>query len=280
MGDLNSDSRPDVVIASSRGGGDIYMNSHAGLGLPSAVADVGEATQAIIGDFNNDGKLDFVLALSGLFLSTDISLSPTALSFNANVGVSSSQTAVLTNSSGNSIYVGKPSISGVSAGDFSETDNCNGRLAAGASCTLTISCLPNFGGDLSATLFLPEGPVNMQTIGLSGTASGSGPVVQLSSKSLNWGSEPVGQPGATASVKLTNIGNATLTSLSVAIGGTNASDFAITYNNCHATVKVNGSCVVSLVFTPGAAGPRSASLSFTDNAATSPQTVALSGTGI
>jgi len=40
-----------------------------------------------------------------------------------------------------------------------------------------------------------------------------------------------------------------------------------------------GSCTVSVAFEPGAAGPLSAALTFTDNALGSPQSVALSGTG-
>jgi hypothetical protein len=281
LGDLNGDGRPDVVM-SGVGGGDIEMNSSVGLGVPSLVSNALILSQAAaIADFNNDGKPDFVLATSGVYLSTDISLSPPALSFNTNIGVPAALTAVLTNSSHNSTFVGKPRFSGQFAEDFSETDNCNGRLAAGASCSITVTCLPAGAGDsILETLLLPEGPANMQAIGLSDTASGSGPVVQLSPLSLQWGSQLVGQSGASASVRLTNIGDGPLTSLTVAAVGTNAADFTITSNNCPGTIHVYGSCVVSLVFTPGATGPRNASLSFTDNAFTSPQTVALSGNGI
>ena len=41
----------------------------------------------------------------------------------------------------------------------------------------------------------------------------------------------------------------------------------------------NGTCAVSVTFTPSAAGSRTATLSINDNAANSPQTVSLSGTG-
>jgi hypothetical protein len=80
-------------------------------------------------------------------------------------------------------------------------------------------------------------------------------------------------------VKLTNIGNKSLTSLGVAVTGANAADFAISSNSCRATEKEDASCIVSIIFTPGATGLRSAALSFTDNAYNSPQTVALTGTG-
>jgi len=43
-------------------------------------------------------------------------------------------------------------------------------------------------------------------------------------------------------------------------------------------LAAGSSCTISLTFTPGASGTRSANLTFTDNAADSPQTVTLSGT--
>ena len=50
-------------------------------------------------------------------------------------------------------------------------------------------------------------------------------------------------------------------------------------NNCPASLAVNATCTVNVVFAPTAVGSRSGSLSVTDNAASSPQAVSLSGTG-
>jgi hypothetical protein len=82
-------------------------------------------------------------------------------------------------------------------------------------------------------------------------------------------------------VTLTNSGTAALSISSIAITGTNASDFAQT-NTCPsglATLAAGASCTISVTFTPSAAGGRTAALSVTDNASGSPQSVALSGTG-
>ena len=79
---------------------------------------------------------------------------------------------------------------------------------------------------------------------------------------------------------VTNTGTTNLTISTVTIGGTNASDFATTADTCTgATVTPNGTCAVSVTFTPSATGSRSAALDFTDNASSSPQTVNLTGTG-
>lgn len=79
---------------------------------------------------------------------------------------------------------------------------------------------------------------------------------------------------------ITNNGNGTnLTVSSVAISGTNKSDFTET-NNCTTVPPNGGTCTVTVSFTPAAAGTRTATLTITDNASNSPQAVTLSGTGV
>jgi hypothetical protein len=102
----------------------------------------------------------------------------------------------------------------------------------------------------------------------------------LSSTSLTFGSQNVGSPSAPQTVTVTNTGTGDLTISTVTLGGTNASDFAKSADTCSgATLIPNGACTVSVTFTPSATGSRTATLSINDNAANSPQTVGLSGTG-
>ncbi len=57
-------------------------------------------------------------------------------------------------------------------------------------------------------------------------------------------------------------------------------EFAVTANTCPAGGLASGlTCTISIGFTPNALGARSATLTLNDNTATSPQSVALSGTG-
>jgi hypothetical protein len=79
-------------------------------------------------------------------------------------------------------------------------------------------------------------------------------------------------------INLTNSGNADLSVSSIAVSGTNASDFAQT-NNCGSSVAAGANCTISVTFKPAATGTRTAAVTVTDSAAGSPQTVALSGTG-
>jgi FG-GAP repeat len=79
-------------------------------------------------------------------------------------------------------------------------------------------------------------------------------------------------------VKLTNVGSAQLDITGITLTGPDPGDFAQT-NKCPPTVASGGSCLITVTFTPTAQGVRTASVSITDNAPGSPQTVPLTGRG-
>lgn len=91
--------------------------------------------------------------------------------------------------------------------------------------------------------------------------------------------QTVGTTSAPLTATLTNSNGVFLTISSIALSGTNASDFAISSNSCGTSLTIGASCSVSLTFTPSTSGPFSAALTITDSAPNSPQSVALSGTG-
>ena len=79
-------------------------------------------------------------------------------------------------------------------------------------------------------------------------------------------------------MKLTNVGSAELDITHITVTGPNHGDFAQS-NNCSPTVASGASCFITVTFTPTAQGVRTASVSITDNAPGSPQTVPLKGRG-
>ena len=111
---------------------------------------------------------------------------------------------------------------------------------------------------------------------LSGT--GIAPAVSFSPTNLSFVSQPVGTTSTTQTITLANSGSATLTITSLAVTGTNASDFVETHL-CGSSLTAGAYCRIAVLFSPTAAGVRTAALSVTDNANGSPQTVSLSGTG-
>lgn len=112
-----------------------------------------------------------------------------------------------------------------------------------------------------------------------GCGGGGGPQVTLSPTSLKWGKILVGVKSLPKKVTLTNTGTATLNIGSIVPSG----DFALApvppKKTCGSTVVAGGSCIVKVTFTPTQKGLRTGAVTFTDNAADSPQSVALSGTG-
>jgi len=88
----------------------------------------------------------------------------------------------------------------------------------------------------------------------------------------------VGVTSAAQTITLNNTGNAALTLTSIALTSTNPGDFAQT-NTCGSSVAAGTNCTISVTFKPTASGARTASVTLTDNATGSPQTVSLTGTG-
>src|SRR2546423_15205322 len=105
-------------------------------------------------------------------------------------------------------------------------------------------------------------------------------VVQLSPASLNFGSVTRQATPAPQRVTVTNTGTAVLTITRIAIGGANPGDFAIAARTCGGTLAPAASCTADVTFRPTALGARSGTLAITDNAAGSPHSVALTGTGV
>jgi len=101
------------------------------------------------------------------------------------------------------------------------------------------------------------------------------PVVSLSPSSLTFNSQNVSTTSASQSVTLSNTGNAALTISTIATTG----DFAQT-SNCSTSVAAGANCRISVTFKPTTNGQRTGSLSVTDNASGSPQSVSLTGAGV
>ncbi len=217
-----------------------------------------------------------------------VSLSPASLSFaNQNVGTSSTaQTVTLTNSGTGALTLTGISIGGTNAGDFAQTNTCPispSTLAAGASCSVSITFTPTVAAARSASLSIADNAAGSpQSVALSGTGVTPTPAVSLSPPSLSYNTQNVGTTSAAQTVTLTDSGAGALTITSIGMTGTNSGDFAQT-NNCPSspsTLAAGASCIINITFAPTDTGTRTASLSISDNAAGSPQSVALSGNAL
>jgi hypothetical protein len=106
-------------------------------------------------------------------------------------------------------------------------------------------------------------------------------ISSLSPAAINFGSEPLNVTSTAQSTTLTNDSVSPITIGTVQLSGANRADFQTPTNSCAGTVLTPGStCTVGASFTPSALGNRIATLIITDDAADSPLSVGLAGTGV
>jgi hypothetical protein len=191
-----------------------------------------------------------------------------------NQGTSSQAAAVLI---ANASSIGMINISSIKpAGDFSETNTCTPSISAAASCQIMVTFTPTATGQRTGTITITDNAVGSpQVINLSGTGLGPlVPQVSFSPTTLTFAAQPVGTSSSPQIAKLTNSGFGALNVTKISTTG----DFSES-NTCGTSVSAGRSCQISVTFTPTASGGLQGTLSVTDNASGSPQSVPLSGTG-
>ena len=213
-----------------------------------------------------------------VFRESLATFSPTSLSFGSQtIGIAGSpQVVTLTNNGNEPLTITSIEITGANAGDFSETNNCPSPLPANNSCNISVSFTPTATGARSAAVSVTDNaPGSPQSVPLSGV--GVLPAVTFSPASLTFSNQTVGTKSSPQVTTATNTGAGTLSITSIAITGSNRSEFAET-NNCPSSLSPSDSCEISVTFAPTALGSAAALLSVADNVPGSPQGVSLTGT--
>jgi len=220
------------------------------------------------------------IALSGTGVKGPVTLSSYSLSFGSlNVGAASaSQYVTLTNTGTAALTISSVAVTGTNASSFVFGNNCVTTLAVGATCSIHGHFAPTKGGALTAAITITDNAsTSPQTIALSGT--GVALPVTLSAANLSFGSVNVGSASGSQSVTVTNTGTAAVTFASIAVTGADASSFVFA-NTCGVSLAVGAACTIHGHFAPATTGALTAAVTLTDSAATSPQSIALSGTGV
>jgi hypothetical protein len=244
-----------------------------------------------------------VITLSGTGIAPTAHLSAASLDFGEQLVETPSEPRTVTVRN----YGSAPlHISGVQiTGDFGypaegdsfriRQDGCTGAILQPdsediLSCDITMVFTPTAIGPRTGTLKITDdsGAVagTVQTVALTGT--GIAPAVTLAwvlPATGNFGNQLVGTTSDPQSLTLTNSGTSTLNNISITASGDygvtpNEDDFRILQTTCGSTLAADSSCTIEVTFTPSARGTRTGVITVTDDAANSPQTVALTGVGI
>ena len=201
------------------------------------------------------------------------SLTPGSLNFKLiSIGsVSAPQTATLTNVGSTALGITSTTVTG----EFVKSaSTCGSSLAAGASCTISITFNPTSDGNQTGALTVVDSG-GSQFVTLSGT----GTPLKFTPASVNFGTVKVGTSSAPKNVTVANVSSGTITfSGAFSIGGANVADFSQT-NTCGSSLAAGKACTVTVTFTPQATGSRSGNVTIKDTDPTSPQKITLSGTG-
>ena len=208
-----------------------------------------------------------------------VSLSPTSLAFgNQQVGIATSLPIQLTNTGNATLTIKKIAIAGANGSDFTQTNTCGTSVVAGGSCTFTVVFTPSWTGARVGSLTITDNASpTTQTANLTG--NGLAPAVAFSPSSLTFADQTISTASSSQSVTLTNNGQTALAISSLAIGGSNPSDFAQT-NNCGTSLAINATCTITVTFTPTEAWGRTAAIWMNDNALGSPHVAGLMGNGV
>jgi sugar lactone lactonase YvrE len=220
------------------------------------------------------------VALSGLGSAISLTGAPLAFGNQTVKTTSTAKTVTVKNNGTTSITMGAITLD--ETADFAISANTcpasGATLAAGKTCTISVTFTPQTtGAKKGAVIINDNDPTTPQIIGLSGTGSSS---VALSPATVNFAGTAVGTVSAASKITLTNNTGKTLTLSTPAVTVTGPFIVAgSTTCTGGAVIASKGTCVINVEFAPTAIGYASGLLSVADSDTTSPQTVALSGTG-
>ena len=220
-------------------------------------------------------------SLKGTGATAVLAMSPASHSYGSvTIGASSvSQTYTVTNKGLGASGPVSVAITGANAGDFTENSTtCGGPVAAGSSCTVTVTFKPSATGTRTATLTATASPGGSVTAALSGAGAAKA-LLAISPSSFDYGQVVPGAASAAKTYTVTNNGLAPSGTLTVVLGGTGAADFVLDSTTCGAKLAVGASCTVQVHFAPAATGAADATLSATASPGGT-ATATLAGTGV
>jgi hypothetical protein len=157
---------------------------------------------------------------------------------------------------------------------FAETDDCRPSVPVGKHCTVQVTFSPTAAGPLTGAITVSSnaaGPPHVFKVDGIGVLTAP----DISPSKLSFGEQSVGTASASQTVTFTNTG-----ALALTFTGLKISDGWTESNDCLPSVPPKGSCTVKVNFRPVSSGWVNGALTLTEYTTNSPQTIALTGTGV
>jgi hypothetical protein len=278
---------PPFTIASDKCASSLSAGATCQLLLAFAPTQRGAATGTLT---FTEGSNTQTVALSGFgWAAATDNLSATSLSYGGiETGQSSTAQTMTLSNTGDLPLKG---IVNTVSGPFTESDNCNGQLAADyplASCTISVQFAPNATqlGAQTGTLTVTDA-LRVQTVTLTGTGLAPPDISFSPPAGLIFPTQTVGVASSPLTLTVTNSGGVAMANLNFTIPGSTvsgspASYFTIGATTCPTaggtTLAAGSSCTVQVSFLPMASGGSTASLTISSANATA-ASVPLSGSG-
>ena len=274
--------------------GDSLTYSWSILSMPSgstaSLSQPTSATPVFVADKNGDYVAQLIVS-HGTFASAPSTVlisanspgfnaSPTAITFAEQTvhTTSDSVSIVITNTGAGNLSISQIVIEGANAGDFGYTSAALPvAVGPGATTTVNVTFTPSATGTRAATLTITHNAGASSQISLSG--NGVVPGISITPTSLTFLGQVVNTSSSPQSIAVKNIGSGKLIVSSLDLSGANIGDFSFMPISLPITINAGTTSNISIVFKPSAAGNRSAVLSITNNAKSTPDTVSVSGVG-
>jgi phospholipase C len=185
------------------------------------------------------------------------------------IGTTATQSYTLTNNGPNVLDISKFAM----VGNYSETTNCKKTVQPKASCQIKVVFAPTQSGNLYGALDVYS---NDAYSPYEVVLQGAGQQISFTPTKLTFGSQAVGTTSAAQTFVVTNPS----TTAALAMGAITTTGAYSASNNCPTSLAAEGTCTVSVTFTPTADGTSTGTVSVISSDWNSPQTVSLTGTGI
>jgi hypothetical protein len=222
----------------------------------------------------NAGSATIGLNGNGTAQAPAAQASPASLSFADTPvdGTSAVQQVTFSNTGNVRVALGGVSLTSGTP-QYTSSTTCGSMLEVGASCTATVTFTPHAAGThagvLRAAFASGDVDVSLTGAGTLGQAS-------VSPATLTFADQQVASTSTAQTITVTNSGNRKLTVSGVSVTA-GASDFG--QSNTCSVIDSNGTCTISVTFTPTVAGARTGTVTMAHDGVDGVTTVDLSGAG-